>query len=133
MSKAIRRRNIRVVVEVEQPSRWETDHKTPAQVESMLIGQAQEAAISIRRHVDGLSSVVAAWETTTECEHCDNEWADGHVTAKDAKPGEPEGMPICCDQEQLEWWRENITLWPEAMKHEPWISYSPGWPWEVPA
>ena len=132
MSKAIRRRNIRVVVEVDQPNRREIERKTPEQVESMLIGQAQEAASSIRRHVDGLSSAVAAWETVTECEHCGNEWADGHVTAKAAKPGEPEGMPICCDREQEEWWRENIALWPEAMKHEPWISYSPGWPWEMP-
>jgi len=129
MAAVTKRKNIRV--EIEPDGSWIPSSKTPREVEDILIQRARDIAKQVNRHLDDTGSVGLNFDTIVECEFCENEWTDSQTTKAKATPGEPEGMPICCDEAQEEFWRENIALWPEAQKHLPWTSYSPGWPWEV--
>jgi hypothetical protein len=135
MSGVLRKNNIHVAVEARAQGNYGfmsiSGVGTRESNEAHLLRESNRIVAGIRRHIDDIEGVAVVYDRVVECEFCDEEWEGSCTTELTESPGEPLGMPICCDTAQEEWWRENIHLWPEASKHDPWAAM-PGWPWETP-
>lgn len=73
MAKKTNSVNFRVVVEPKQP--WSLYQGGPKWEEKMR-RKCEEVIAEIHRHVDGVDSVHAEWDTEEVCEHCGWGWTE---------------------------------------------------------
>lgn len=129
MAAVTRRKNIRV--EIEPDTSWIPAHKTPQEVEEVLIQRARDITRQIVRHLDGdsLAGGGVRYDTIQECGFCAEPWSGALMDYSNATLGEPIGLPVCCDKAQEEFWREHKDLWVVTKTYAPWVGYT--WPWDT--
>lgn len=70
----------------------------------------------IQRHVNDVDYVETVWDESEHCSFCGYDWDE--VEEENSSDGWPKGMPLCCEEAQLDWvWNNLDVKLPEELKY----------------